>query len=1630
MDVGDTAPLIVPVPFEASEPDSTQTFTGQYETTGLILNQWDAQSQTWRSATYTPGIGWTGDVITLTPASPLSLQLPTGQADIRLSFGGLLPVNPLTQTLFPGLNHVGSPQFAAKPLTSWNWDQLGVAGSTLSGSDVLHDPANQPQAWLQDDQGTITWTGVTNPAQPGVLDATAAYFYEHKGAQSIQVQGTVVPNFNAQALPAISAVGYNAAQNQTAVTVSTPPGASHTLDLYYLDLTFPAGYDPTTIWSVWTLGEVTGAGESHIFIDSGDSNRVNPTTVDARLYQVGDATLDADNDGLSDSFETLVSKTNLTNADTDGDGVPDGAEVNTGLNPNTADGAVSSTGLLVDIPFDTDSADQSGLLTTTLENGATVLAGAGISGGALEVKGQGQRLNLGSAATFNTQGPYTTRTFSLWFAVDAHTSGKQMLFESGGSARGFNAYLENGTLYAGAWDDQQDSAAGDQDIWNGNWATSQDVQPGTWHHLVLVLGASTQPTQLQPGVLRVYLDGAEIGSLNGMQVYSHGDEAGLGGVNGATWLHDESTTTGPYDLAGAIDNFQVWDRALSAGEAAILFYQTLQANPNRTWQGSPLAEILFEQNLNDEQGVLTLTASGSPAYTSPGIHTTSLRLQEGQSVEIQPDDLYNAAGPYLTRTLSVWFTTDHMDFGRQMIYETGGSTRGMNLYIENGILYAGAWDSEKDDEAGDIDTWAGSWQTTNRIQANTWHHAVLVLNATQDPTRLTSGVFQAYLDGLPFENGSTSGMQLYTHGDPGGVGQNLGSTLFHDAAPTDLSTPLYGAVDSLLLWNRSLSPAEITGLYTAGSANGTTTGWNVESFYTVTGGLDGDPDGDGLSNAFEIGHGSDPDTFTRTLENADALYEHLWFGLPTGNPTTVVTWPQYPYQPDQETLYSAVGDLFKTPTNIGSNFGRRMFGQFVAPLTGDYVFFISSDDGSELWLTLNGVRTKVLESVYKQTTQSAPVSLVAGESYPLEAIMIENGGSDYLKVGVKLPDNRYEIPMRARRFITPAPGTDFSLDTDADGLSDYEETVVGTDANNPDTSGDGVSDYDAVTLNLDPTVAQPILPAISGLWVRQYNIPTHVAYIHEDLDGDHLTNFQEYLHGSNPWLADTSGDGWTDDLVVDILGLDPSIAWFNGTQSTAVQVNGSAATETEGWTVTSQNTLKSDTRSGHTTYEIDVPQAGIYGVVFSLGQHNSFGGTGTFGLQLTVDGKPAGTRTAKIANGATEDVLFLTPTLDAGIHSFSLRIENLHSGDLLEIHHVDLVTLGGLDVDQNGIADWISQRELGALSHQTPLTSSVSPVFIEGESPYFSHIDIVSSVDPQEILSARRGPRATWYANAELLVTGPTEIVVSEHYIGAVQTNVVTWTETNALQPPVEPIQLRVGDSLLLTAYPVSETQGSITFDIEGQIYSTTVGTPLAYQFESQGMIPVLATWSHAGQSQQTTLTVEVIGGQFSSTPSIVMQKSKIWENPQLPDSLVLDADPNIRFYTVPPATTGQALKLFISDSEPHTIAARLGENGPIVDSKTLIALNSQIATNFKVLQTYADGSRLLGMELAISDVTDDLEITLDLATSGLLFENGEGIITYTGADVDSDGVLRYQLLQAPTNYTRVCHYIFYSYSE
>ena len=128
---------------------------------------------------------------------------------------------------------------------------------------------------------------------------------------------------------------------------------------------------------------------------------------------------------------------------------------------------------------------------------------------------------------------------------------------------------------------------------------------------------------------------------------------------------------------------------------------------------------------------------------------------------------------------------------------------------------------------------------------------------------------------------------------------------------------------------------------------------------------------------------------------------------------------------------------FETPTDRSDDYGTRVRGWLHPPLTGEYVFWIASDDVSELYVsTTDRPEQKVKiasvagwrgprEWTGEENQQSGPVRLEAGRRYYVEALHKEGGGGDNLAVGWKLPDGKEEKPIPGSRLSpcrpTPVP---------------------------------------------------------------------------------------------------------------------------------------------------------------------------------------------------------------------------------------------------------------------------------------------------------------------------------------------------------------------------------------------------------------------------------------------------------------------------------------------------------------------------------------------------------------------------------------------------------------------------------
>src|SRR5439155_22840155 len=115
-----------------------------------------------------------------------------------------------------------------------------------------------------------------------------------------------------------------------------------------------------------------------------------------------------------------------------------------------------------------------------------------------------------------------------------------------------------------------------------------------------------------------------------------------------------------------------------------------------------------------------------------------------------------------------------------------------------------------------------------------------------------------------------------------------------------------------------------------------------------------------------------------------------WLGIGGTAVSDLTSNPAYPNSPSGT---ETVTTLFEAPTNWNDNYGQRMRGYYIAPVTGNYFFYIASDDNGELWLsTDNTVANKrLIASVPGWTNsrawttypnqKSSAIALTGGQRY-------------------------------------------------------------------------------------------------------------------------------------------------------------------------------------------------------------------------------------------------------------------------------------------------------------------------------------------------------------------------------------------------------------------------------------------------------------------------------------------------------------------------------------------------------------------------------------------------------------------------------------------------------------------------
>lgn len=232
-----------------------------------------------------------------------------------------------------------------------------------------------------------------------------------------------------------------------------------------------------------------------------------------------------------------------------------------------------------------------------------------------------------------------------------------------------------------------------------------------------------------------------------------------------------------------------------------------------------------------------------------------------------------------------------------------------------------------------------------------------------------------------------------------------------------------------------------------------------------------------------------------------------------------------------------------TMANItASVFGGSGFGGDTFEFTASLATPVALNAGTQYWVAINATmaNTGVWDPIYTWLWQGAGGGTLGDGSFAADGA---TGPFDGIWEGPLAAGSNNGLSFQLTAGVI--------LDTDADGLSDADEAIYGTNPLNPDTDGDGLLDGTEVDL------------AIAGSCLDPLNA---------DSDGDTLFDGTEVALGTDPCNVDTDGDGLPDAL--DPNPTNPDIAMGDFEYVTRFVADEIAATDTSLFTGNNANASK------------------------------------------------------------------------------------------------------------------------------------------------------------------------------------------------------------------------------------------------------------------------------------------------------------------------------------------------------------------------------------------------------------------------------------------------------------------------
>jgi hypothetical protein len=570
-----------------------------------------------------------------------------------------------------------------------------------------------------------------------------------------------------------------------------------------------------------------------------------------------------------------------------------------------------------------------------------------------------------------------------------------------------------------------------------------------------------------------------------------------------------------------------------------------------------------------------------------------------------------------------------------------------------------------------------------------------------------------------------------------------------------------------------------------------------------------------------------------------------------------------------------------------------------------------------------------------------------------------------------------------------------STDSDNDGLDARAELLAGTNPAVADTDGDGLSD---------------------GAEVNTH----HANPLSGDTDGDGLDDLWEITWGQNPLSNDAFSDDDGDHLGswIEYYGLNPSVR--EDIQVSTARAATHSATGAV-WTAVGDSMRLVDPR-GWIEFLVVLPDPDLYVFVIHGRAAVSSAASETFQLQVSLDGAPIGTHSLTSVDGQPGWVSGIIPWTAPGTYTLRIFVDNHSSHRAFQLDQIDILRIDDTDDNTNGLKDWIDNRfDQKNLVHPPAPQVFVSPLCLEGVVEYLGRMTVSVGTNAVAVLP---GVDDGWYANVPLLTEGATPIDVAFEDGGRVVTQSVEWVALNAMT--VSNLVLRVNDTLRFTAFTGEEpaTNAVLTVTLpNGATTNLAAGAEIDWPFPETGTRTLRVIESLDGLSTTNVVQIAVKSATFGAPIAVHVGKSRAWTLGSVPVDLPVTADLDLSFLRDPLLLT-RTYNVTTPAAGSHYVIARTDDGGPVLAHGRVDAflIASSSDTRVETIGFYADGSRLVEMDVIAGTLPAGVEVRLEIFVAGVTFDDGTTLKILGPSDFDEFGVAKVRFIKPAWTITSVCH--------